>query len=179
MKSSTPLELRLDATEATHNLVGGKGKSLARLARMGLPVPPGFHLTTAAYRRFVEANDMQPAIMGHAAGPTDDNLAALEHASAAIQGLFEAGVMPDEVATAIRQAYAELEGDDSSARPPRRPGRPCSRRRAGWSPTSEASLPTAPSSPASTAFQPSWALATRPGGLPAGSRLPSMVTSVL
>ncbi|WP_344416274.1 PEP/pyruvate-binding domain-containing protein [Pseudonocardia ailaonensis] len=30
--------------------VGGKGASLARAARAGLPVPPGFHVTTAAYR---------------------------------------------------------------------------------------------------------------------------------
>ena len=31
--------------------VGGKGLSLARLAGAGLPVPPGFCVTTAAYRR--------------------------------------------------------------------------------------------------------------------------------
>jgi pyruvate,water dikinase len=31
--------------------VGGKGLSLARLAAAGLPVPPGFCITTAAYRR--------------------------------------------------------------------------------------------------------------------------------
>jgi phosphoenolpyruvate synthase/pyruvate phosphate dikinase len=28
---------------------GGKGASLARLARAGFPVPPGFHVTTGAY----------------------------------------------------------------------------------------------------------------------------------
>src|SRR5688500_4036725 len=32
-------------------LVGGKALNLGRLARAGLPVPPGFVLTTAAYRR--------------------------------------------------------------------------------------------------------------------------------
>jgi pyruvate,water dikinase len=31
--------------------VGGKGLSLGRMARAGLPVPPGFCITTAAYRR--------------------------------------------------------------------------------------------------------------------------------
>src|SRR4051812_20548296 len=31
--------------------VGGKGLSLARLSGAGLPVPPGFCVTTAAYRR--------------------------------------------------------------------------------------------------------------------------------
>jgi rifampicin phosphotransferase len=34
--------------------VGGKGASLARMIRAGLPVPGGFHVTTAAYRAFVQ-----------------------------------------------------------------------------------------------------------------------------
>lgn len=33
------------------DLVGGKGLSLARMSAAGLPVPPGFCVTTAAYRR--------------------------------------------------------------------------------------------------------------------------------
>lgn len=75
---------------------------------MGLPVPAGFHLTTAAYRRFVEANALQTAITEHTTRATDGDPAALARASSAILALFEAGVMPDEVATAIRQAYASL-----------------------------------------------------------------------
>jgi rifampicin phosphotransferase len=41
------------------SLVGGKGASLARMAAASLPVPPGFHITTAAYRRFVTENELQ------------------------------------------------------------------------------------------------------------------------
>ena len=33
--------------------VGGKGANLAWMAQAGLPVPPGFCVTTAAFRRFV------------------------------------------------------------------------------------------------------------------------------
>ena len=43
----------LSDSSAGLSQVGGKGASLARLAAAGLPVPPGFHITTAAYRRFV------------------------------------------------------------------------------------------------------------------------------
>ena len=43
--------------------VGGKGASLARMAAAGLPVPPGFHITTAAYRRFVAENALQEQIL--------------------------------------------------------------------------------------------------------------------
>lgn len=45
--------------------VGGKGASLARLAAAGLPVPPGFHVTTAAYRRFVAAPGLQDQILAN------------------------------------------------------------------------------------------------------------------
>ena len=33
-------------------VAGGKGANLGELTRAGLPVPPGFVLTTAAYRAF-------------------------------------------------------------------------------------------------------------------------------
>ncbi|SFR29607.1 pyruvate, water dikinase [Lentzea waywayandensis] len=45
-----PLILPLDDSRAALAAVGGKGESLARLVRAGLPVPAGFHLTTRAYR---------------------------------------------------------------------------------------------------------------------------------
>ena len=47
---------------ATLSTAGGKAQNLAKLARAGLPVPPGFIVTTAAYQSFVAANDLQPFI---------------------------------------------------------------------------------------------------------------------
>jgi phosphoenolpyruvate synthase/pyruvate phosphate dikinase len=44
-------------------VAGGKGASLARLVRAGLPVPPGFHVTTAAYRQFVAENGLHERIL--------------------------------------------------------------------------------------------------------------------
>ena len=41
--------LLLADSRATLALTGGKGASLARLSQAGLPVPDGFHITTAAY----------------------------------------------------------------------------------------------------------------------------------
>src|SRR5438445_10886359 len=38
-------------TDADAGRVGGKGLSLGRMAAAGLPVPPGFVVTTDAYRR--------------------------------------------------------------------------------------------------------------------------------
>lgn len=46
--------LPLDHAGADLATVGGKGATLARMIRAGLPVPRGFHVTTAAYRTFVQ-----------------------------------------------------------------------------------------------------------------------------
>src|SRR6266852_1395083 len=105
-----PLVLPLNAVEATLEQVGGKGASLARMAAAGLPVPPGFHITTAAYRRFVSANDLQRGILAAVATARSDDLATLEEASKQIGKLFADSTMPEEIAEAIRKAYTELGG---------------------------------------------------------------------
>ena len=109
-----PLVLALDDSSATLEQVGGKGASLARLAAAGLTVPPGFHITTAAYRRFVTENGLQEKILAAVSGVSAaaNQPASLEEASSQIGRLFANSVMPDDIAEAIRQAYAELGGDD-------------------------------------------------------------------
>lgn len=52
-----------EANEQT-TLAGGKGANLARLLSMDLPVPPGFVVTTGAYREFVAANSLQNCARG-------------------------------------------------------------------------------------------------------------------
>lgn len=107
-----PLTLPLEAAEATLDLVGGKGASLARMTAAGLPVPGAFLVTTAAYRRFVDSNDLQKAILEAASGAPIDGLRALERPSAAIQACFERAAMPEEIATAIGRAYGILAEDE-------------------------------------------------------------------
>src|SRR6266540_5460864 len=51
---------RINASDAA--LVGGKGLSLALTARAGLPVPPGFCVTTAAYRRVASDPRVDPPL---------------------------------------------------------------------------------------------------------------------
>jgi phosphohistidine swiveling domain-containing protein len=102
---------RLDSPDAALDLVGGKGASLARLATAGLPVPPGFHITTRAYHRFVKENRLADAILAAAAQAWPDNPAANENAAAQIQSLVAQGTIPGEVAELIRQAYAGLGAD--------------------------------------------------------------------
>jgi len=40
------------------DLLGGKGANLAEMVRMGLPVPPGFTITTEAWRAYLATEQM-------------------------------------------------------------------------------------------------------------------------
>jgi phosphohistidine swiveling domain-containing protein len=45
------------------NLIGPKAASLCTLHKLGLKVPPGFVLTTTAFRAYLDANDLSPRIV--------------------------------------------------------------------------------------------------------------------
>ncbi len=104
--------LPLADPQATLATVGGKGASLARLSRAGLPVPDGFHITTTAYRRFVTGLGLQEQILAAVSAVTPDQPVTLEEASGRIGRLFTKCAMPEDIAEAICQAYAELGGGD-------------------------------------------------------------------
>jgi pyruvate,orthophosphate dikinase len=58
------------------DLLGGKGANLAEMTNLGLPVPPGFTITTEACRAFLE-HDREPDGL---AGEVGEHLARLEEA---------------------------------------------------------------------------------------------------
>ncbi|MEJ2352213.1 MAG: PEP/pyruvate-binding domain-containing protein, partial [Anaerolineales bacterium] len=100
----------LSDPDATLDLVGGKGASLAKLIVAGLPVPEGFHVTTAAYQRFVEENSLQSPLMEALEGVDLSQPSTLESVSERIQELFAHSQIPPDVASAIVQAYSTLPG---------------------------------------------------------------------
>jgi pyruvate,water dikinase len=71
-------------------------------------VPDGFHVTTAAYRRFVDENTLQPRILETLQTVDPNQAATLEAASAQIGALFAAGRVPADVAAAIETVYADF-----------------------------------------------------------------------
>ena len=101
--------LPLSDPAATLEVVGGKGASLAKLSRAGLPVPGGFHITTEAYRRFVADNRLQPRILDALREADAAQPASLEKASHKIGMLFRGAQIPEEIAAAISTAYAGLQ----------------------------------------------------------------------
>jgi len=101
--------LTLSDPLATLENVGGKGMSLAKLSRAGLPVPGGFHVTTEAYRQFVATNDLQTKIIATLRAADIASPASLETASHSIYELFEHTHIPAEISDAIVDAYQALE----------------------------------------------------------------------
>ncbi len=107
-----PLTLPLDRPAAADlATAGGKGASLVRLVAAGLPVPDGFIVSTAAYRQFVHANDLEAVIASAAPEVATAEPERLDTASQAIGGAFSQAATPAEVETAVVAAYASLPGD--------------------------------------------------------------------
>ncbi len=111
-EQDSSLVLALDDASACLSHVGGKGSSLARLAAAGLPVPPGFHITTMAYCLFVAKYGLQEQILAAVSTASPDQPATCDAAAQTIATLFAQYPMPNKVASAIRQAYAKLGGGD-------------------------------------------------------------------
>ncbi|GAB5457210.1 MAG: pyruvate, phosphate dikinase [Henriciella sp.] len=64
-----------DGDASLKNLLGGKGANLAEMASLGLPVPPGFTLTTDVCTSYYELREKYPAELD---GQVSDALKALE-----------------------------------------------------------------------------------------------------
>ena len=87
---------------------GGKGANLAALARAGFQVPPGFIVTTDAYREFLQMNQIESRILVLAQSISADEREALDQVSADIRSLFEHGMMPEDIADEIKATYRHL-----------------------------------------------------------------------
>jgi pyruvate, water dikinase len=87
---------------------GGKGANLCEMTRAGLPVPPGFIITVDAWRRFADKSGLSAAIATRLDGLDVDNSDQLRAASQGVRRLILQAPLPDDVATAMRDAYAAL-----------------------------------------------------------------------
>ncbi len=84
-------------------IVGGKGANLGELTGGGLPVPPGFCITTAAYKLVASEAGLDVMLDEKAGSPADD--ASLAEAA---RTCLLAAAMPANVASAIGGAYRVL-----------------------------------------------------------------------
>jgi pyruvate,water dikinase len=97
------------------DLVGGKIANLGEVKnRMRLRVPNGFAITAAAYERFMKHNDLQAEIDRRIQSADADRLDSLYTLSADIQHLMIRSPLPEDLESAIREAYAALRDEEGS-----------------------------------------------------------------
>lgn len=101
-----------DVGRGSVNLVGGKCASLGEMCRIGVSVPPGFAVTTAAYDAFMERTgnlrEIEQYLKGNAAGPK--TIADFEEVGSTIRWIIESAEMPVDLKEAIGRGYQELCG---------------------------------------------------------------------
>jgi pyruvate,water dikinase len=91
--------------------VGGKNAGLAEVTRTlssaGIRVPPGFAVTAAAYRTYIETNELAPKLRAHL-DAYHGGKESLAEAGAAIRRLITDAEFPAPIGDSIRAAYREL-----------------------------------------------------------------------
>jgi pyruvate,water dikinase len=102
-------------TLADEESLGGKAANLGELAAAGFPVPPGFALTAAAYRRAIAAAGLADELRDGVAATDPDDTAALAATSQRLRDRIVAAGMPDDLRDEVGAAYRELVGSGGPA----------------------------------------------------------------
>ena len=89
-------------------LVGGKGANLGELTAAGLPVPPGFVVTSVAYRHAIDDAGIGPSLAGFLAGVQPDDPTSFARAANGAQALLSSIGLPDDLRAAVLDAYHRL-----------------------------------------------------------------------
>jgi pyruvate,water dikinase len=92
-------------------LVGGKGANLGELTTAGLPVPPGFVVTAAAYLEAVSESGARARLARLLSELNADDPSSLTETQRAAREEIVATPIPAEIADAVENAYRRL-GDD-------------------------------------------------------------------
>ena len=93
-------------------LVGGKNASLGEmikgLSSIGIKVPMGFVVTSAAYWYFVDYNNLRDKIKEILTGLDPNNIEDLSKRGLTIRELIKGGQFPQDLKDEILKAYEEL-----------------------------------------------------------------------
>ncbi len=89
-------------------IAGGKGANLGELTRAGIPVPPGFVVTSKTYDQFIKETGIFDEIMDILDALDVENNKELQASSVKIKKIITETRMPDEISTIIIEAYNAL-----------------------------------------------------------------------
>ena len=88
--------------------LGGKNASLGEMTRAGLPVPPGFAITTTAFTAHLGDPDLSRELAALLAEADPRHPEGVEPVSKAVRALVEAAPLTAEVTAAVAAAYDRL-----------------------------------------------------------------------
>ena len=97
-----------DLDKSSGPSVGGKGANLAEMTRAGIPVPPGFVVTTAAFLAALDQGGVREELQRCFAAADVERPVALAEAAEKMRALVRRAGVPDEVRAAVLAAYAQL-----------------------------------------------------------------------
>ena len=93
-----------EVSESDLPLVGGKASKLGELVRQGLPVPPGFVITTETYQAFVDATSLKTELPDALGSIQPDQPATVEAAAQRLRAAFESTPFPPDLRATIVEA---------------------------------------------------------------------------
>jgi len=91
-------------------LVGGKGANLGEMTSAGIPVPPGFIVTSEAYFEFLKTSNLAAEIRKLLTNVDVNDSRTLQEVSSTIKSKFAALSMPEDLVKEIKAAYQKLGG---------------------------------------------------------------------
>ena len=94
--------------ESDRDRVGGKNASLGTMIDAGLPVPPGFAVTTDAYATLRRDPAVRDEVHRRIGDVSPDDAARLQVVSREVRDLIEQVPLPDDIVTAVTEAYGAL-----------------------------------------------------------------------
>lgn len=98
-----------DSSETpVHERLGGKCTSLAIMTTAGMPVPPGFAVTTDAYDAVMNQTKLHDQIQSHLDGLDYDNPADVDRQASLIRELILTQEVPEAVRLEVVGAYQDL-----------------------------------------------------------------------
>ncbi|HYO57132.1 PEP/pyruvate-binding domain-containing protein, partial [Archangium sp.] len=95
--------------------VGGKGANLGEMARVGLPVPPGFCVTTAAFDAFLTGCGELQALYAALEALDGQDVDAARRAAESTRAALGRAPLPPAVADAVLAAWRDLGTENSWA----------------------------------------------------------------
>jgi pyruvate, water dikinase len=96
-------------TDADRARVGGKNSSLGTMMQAGLPVPPGFAVTTDAYETLKRDPDTRGEVIGLLSQVNHADSPGMREISNQVRKIIEQIPLEPQIEISVRHAYSQLE----------------------------------------------------------------------